>query len=67
MCHIGLRIRQMRQKKKWSAEYIASKLKRPITKQAFAKKERTGNFSYDLVVEVAELLGCKLEDLSSHK
>lgn len=58
MDHIGHKIREKRQENKMSAEYVANKLKRPISKQAFAKKERNGNFSYDLVLEVASIIGC---------
>lgn len=62
MSHIGMIIRQKRQEQKLSAEYIATHLKQPISKQAFAKKERTGNFSYNLVLEVAKLLNCDITD-----
>lgn len=64
MCHIGMIIRQKRREKKLTAEYIASRLKHPISKQAFAKKERTGNFSYHMVLEVAALLQCDISELT---
>lgn len=65
MCpvHIGMVIRQKRREKNFSAEYVAQHLERPISKQAFAKKERTGHFSYQLVLEIARLLECNLSDL----
>lgn len=62
MRHIGMIIRQKRQEKSLSAEFIARRLTRPISKQAFAKKERTGHFSYQLVLEVAALLHCDITD-----
>ncbi len=62
MKHIGEIIRQKRREKKKSAEYVGSKLTNPITKQAFAKKERTGNFSYELVKEIAVILECEMAD-----
>lgn len=67
MCNIGTIIRQKRREKKYSAEDIAKRLQHPISKQAFAYKERTGNFSYQLVLEIAALLDCDIEDFSPPK
>lgn len=61
--HIGMVIRRKRREKNLSAEYVARHLRKPISKQAFAQKERTGHFSYQLVVEVAGLLECDLAEL----
>lgn len=66
MEHIGIIIRQKRREQNLSAEYIAGQLKHPISKQAFAKKERTGHFSYDLVLEVAKILNCDINDFHQH-
>lgn len=66
MKHIGAVIRQKRQEKELSAEFVARHLKRPITKQAFAKKERNGHFSYDLVLEVAKILNCDITDFNEN-
>ncbi|MBU2702268.1 hypothetical protein Ga0466249_003395 [Sporomusaceae bacterium BoRhaA] len=60
MKYIGLLIREQRVKCKLSKEYIARSLTKPISKQAFAKKERTGNFSFELVKEVADIIGCDI-------
>ena len=60
MKHIGQLIREERNKRKMSAEFVAGKLKKPISKQAFAKKERVGSFSFELVKEVAEIIGCDM-------
>lgn len=66
MEHIGTIIRQKRQEKELSAEFVARHLQRPITKQAFAKKERNGHFSYDLVLEVARILNCDIADFNEN-
>lgn len=66
MEHIGTIIRQKRQEKELSAEFVAQHLQRPITKQAFAKKERNGHFSYDLVLEVARILNCDIADFNEN-
>lgn len=62
MYSIGMCIRRRRREMKLTAEEIAGKLKHPISKQAFAHKERTGNFSYHLVLEVAAILDCDIND-----
>lgn len=56
MGHIGEAIREERRKQGYSAAFMASKLERPITGQAFAQKEINGRFSWNLVVEVAKIL-----------
>ncbi|MCC5468513.1 hypothetical protein [Pelosinus baikalensis] len=61
MAHIGDLIRKQRNEMKMSAEYIAKHLAKPMSKQAFAKKERTGNFSFELVKEVAKIIGCNMD------
>ena len=61
MAHIGDLIRKQRIEKKFSAEYVAKRLGKPMSKQAFAKKERTGGFSFELVKEVAKILGCNMD------
>lgn len=65
--HIGLKIRAKRRELKRSAEYVALKLKRPITKQAFLRKEKTGSFSFELVSEVASILECDMADFLPSK
>lgn len=67
MTHIGMIIRQKRREQNLSAEYMAKHLSRPISKQAFAKKERTGRFSYSLVLEVAMILGVSIVELEPQK
>lgn len=62
MEHIGIKIRNKRQKLKKSAEYVGGKLKKPISKQAFSKKERIGSFSFDEVEEVAMILECDMAE-----
>jgi transcriptional regulator with XRE-family HTH domain len=67
MTHIGDLIRKQRTKMKMSTEYIAKQLAKPKSKQAFAKKERTGKFSYELVKEVAKIIGCNMDIFLSDK
>lgn len=64
MQHIGMVIRQKRRAKNLSAECIARQLKHPITKQAFTKKERNGHFSYELVMEITQILECDISELN---
>lgn len=59
---IGAIIREKRIAKGLSAGQIASKLSRPISKQAFANRERTGRFPFDMVVEIADILKCPMSD-----
>jgi len=59
--HIGIRIREARREKGWSAEMVGRKMKKAISKQAFAQKERNGSFSYQEVEEVAEILGVNMK------
>ena len=56
MEHVGEEIRKIRREKGLSAEYIAGSLKKPITRQAFENRERTGNFDWGAVLEVANIL-----------
>jgi hypothetical protein len=51
--HIGEAIRTERRKYGLSAQNIARKLKKPITGQAFAQREVSGSFTWDLVLEVS--------------
>ena len=67
MEHIGNIIRKARREKGLSAEFVASKLKKPITKQAFTKNERSGNFSYETVKEIASIIGCEMDDFLTLK
>ena len=53
-------IRAKRLEKGLSAGDVAERLNRPITKQAFSKRERTGRFTFDMVVEIAAILDCPM-------
>lgn len=59
---IGTIIREKRIANGLSAGQIASKLSRPISKQAFANRERNGRFPFDMVVEIADILNCPMSD-----
>lgn len=61
MAHIGDLIRKQRIEKNFSAEYVAKRLGKSMSKQAFAKKERIGSFSFELVKEVAKIIGCNMD------
>ena len=56
MKHIGEAIREERRKKKLSAAEVGRKLSKPITGQAFAQKEVSGNFLWEIVLEVSLIL-----------
>ena len=60
MAHIGMRIREKRTALGKSAEWVANRLTKPITKQAFTQKERLGSFSFEEVEEVAVILECDM-------
>ena len=64
---IGKSIREKRIAKGLSAGQVASKLSRPISKQAFSKRERTGRFPFDMVVEIADILNCPMSDFYAAK
>lgn len=59
--HIGVRIRKARKNKRISAETVGKQMDKPISKQAFAKKERDGSFSYREVEEVAKIIGVDMQ------
>jgi len=62
MNDIGKLVREKRLAKGMSAGEVAQKLRRPISKQAFANRERTGSFSFDMVVEIAAILQCPMSE-----
>ncbi|MDR3591541.1 MAG: helix-turn-helix transcriptional regulator [Negativicutes bacterium] len=65
--NIGKIVRQKRQEKKMSAEEIGKKLSKPITKQSFTKRERNGRFNLDMIIEIANILGCDVSDFLPKK
>ena len=58
--NIGATVRAERQKRNISAEYLAKRLSKPISRQAFLQHERKNSFKADTLQEIAKLIGCKV-------
>lgn len=65
--NIGQAIKAKRLELKLSAKYVGERLSKPITKQAFLKREAVGRFPFDEVVEIAAIFNCTLGDLHAPK
>jgi Helix-turn-helix. len=61
MDHIGIVIRSIRKEQGLSAEKVAKKLTKPITRQAYEQREKTGSFPWEMVLEVAAILNVEPE------
>lgn len=64
---IGSKVREARLLKKMSAAEVGRLLSKPITGQAFAQREIKNRFTWDMVVEVAEITSKPLSFLPNRK